>query len=534
MSNFDRQFFEPIHENVCHLAAEVFHEINEEWISECKTLCKILDSVHMRALFYTVECVVKQNYLPYYPDLDEELTQSSFKSSEFDANAVKIVQVVKNLEPLGATVKVDDVTGAIVIARILHGGAAYRSGLIHVGDVMFEVNGIPVRGRSAPEVIELLKNECQNSTVSFKLLPAGCDMFGNTWREARLVVKALFDYNPEDDPYLPCVEAGLPFNKGNILHVVNQDDPNWWQARKVVDDKVSKSLYSLPRAGLIPGKNLQERRLVALRDLKSCYDSDRYIEVWPGCKSPFTKKRWAVRKVKKVMYDITENVEFDKEQIATYEPVAKMYPKRGVFRPIILIGTPTIVEILIRRLLQYNPDRYKQPIAHTSRIKRRYEAGGREYIFTSQEWMQMQLQTGNFLEFGEFEDNFYGIHVDTVLALINGSYVCVMNPIPEALKYIYTPEIKPYIIFVKPPYKIRDIEGKMRDKTKQFTPNLSEQEFHDMICAAHKLQYLYGHYFDTTIVHEDFNSTFIELISVLQSVENEPQWVPVSWISKAS
>jgi hypothetical protein len=35
-------------------------------------------------------------------------------------------------------------------------------------------------------------------------------------------VKAFFDYNPENDPYIPCKEAGLCFQKGDILHIVSQ------------------------------------------------------------------------------------------------------------------------------------------------------------------------------------------------------------------------------------------------------------------------------------------------------------------------
>ena len=42
-------------------------------------------------------------------------------------------------------------------------------------------------------------------------------------------VKAFFDYHPFDDSLCPCPEAGLAFQYGDILAIVNQDDPNWWQ-----------------------------------------------------------------------------------------------------------------------------------------------------------------------------------------------------------------------------------------------------------------------------------------------------------------
>lgn len=87
-------------------------------------------------------------------------------------------------------------------------------------------------------------------------------------------MKAFFDYNPDNDPYIPCKEAGLCFQKGDILHIVSQvcilsifdpfsilkfylnpqDDGFWWQARKEVDKTT--------RAGLIPSRALQERRII--------------------------------------------------------------------------------------------------------------------------------------------------------------------------------------------------------------------------------------------------------------------------------
>lgn len=63
-------------------------------------------------------------------------------------------------------------------------------------------------------------------------------------------VRAYFDYDPSDDPFLPCRELGLSFQKGDILHVISQDDPNWWQAYRDGDED------NQPLAGLIPGRHL--------------------------------------------------------------------------------------------------------------------------------------------------------------------------------------------------------------------------------------------------------------------------------------
>lgn len=58
----------------------------------------------------------------------------------------------------GATIKTDEETGKIIIARIMHGGAADRSGLIHVGDEVIEVNGINVEGKTPNDVLVILVN----------------------------------------------------------------------------------------------------------------------------------------------------------------------------------------------------------------------------------------------------------------------------------------------------------------------------------------------------------------------------------------
>lgn len=60
----------------------------------------------------------------------------------------------------GATIKTDEETGKIVIARVMHGGAADRSGLIHVGDEVVEVNNINVEGKTPNDVLKILVRIC--------------------------------------------------------------------------------------------------------------------------------------------------------------------------------------------------------------------------------------------------------------------------------------------------------------------------------------------------------------------------------------
>lgn len=67
----------------------------------------------------------------------------------------------------------------------------------------------------------------------------------------QMFIKALFDYDPNEDKAIPCKEAGLSFKKGDILQIMSQDDTTWWQAKHEGDAN--------PRAGLIPSKHFQER-----------------------------------------------------------------------------------------------------------------------------------------------------------------------------------------------------------------------------------------------------------------------------------
>jgi len=58
--------------------------------------------------------------------------------------------------------------------------------------------------------------------------------------------RALFSYDPSKDSGLP--GRGLAFSRGDVLHVTNASDDDWWQARHVdVGDE------QLP--GIIPSKS---------------------------------------------------------------------------------------------------------------------------------------------------------------------------------------------------------------------------------------------------------------------------------------
>jgi S1-C subfamily serine protease len=64
-------------------------------------------------------------------------------------------------------VQVDE-SGNLVIARILGGGMIDRQGLLHIGDTILEVNGVPV---STPEDLQIQISRAKES-VALKIGPS--------------------------------------------------------------------------------------------------------------------------------------------------------------------------------------------------------------------------------------------------------------------------------------------------------------------------------------------------------------------------
>ncbi|XP_050301145.1 MAGUK p55 subfamily member 7 isoform X5 [Anthonomus grandis grandis] len=457
---------------------------------DLQELFLMLQIPHLQGLLCAHDAVAQKDYYPHLPDVPRE------EEEDESEQTIKIVQLVKSNEPLGATIKTDEATGKIVIARVMHGGAADRSGLIHVGDEVVEVNAINVEGKEPNDVLAILQSS--EGTITFKLIPAESKI---NMRESKVRVRAHFDYESSTDPYIPCKEAGLDFKKGDVLHIVCQDDQYWWQARKEGD--------KLMRAGLIPSRALQEKRIIHQRTQQEKEEKEE---------------------------NGAENDDFDRELIATYEEVAKLYPRPGQYRPVVLIGPPGVGRNeLKRRLIDTDPEKFRTPTPFTSRSMKPGEVDGKEYFFISREEMEADIEKGKFIEYGEYKGNLYGTSADSVKAIVNSGHVCILNPHYQALKTLRTPQLKPYIIYIKPPSL--DVLKETRNASharSTFDVNNSrgftEEEFEDMIKHAERIEFLYDHYFDETIVNDSLAVAFGKLLSAVNRVETEPLWVPASWV----
>jgi MAGUK p55 subfamily member 3/7 len=76
---------------------------------------------------------------------------------------------------------------------------------------------------------------------------------------------------------------------------------------------------------------------------------------------------------------------------------------------------------------------------------------GREYLFISREKMEADIAVGKFIEHGEYKGHLYGTSAESVKSIVNAGCVCILSPHYQALKSLRTPQLKPYIIHIKPP-----------------------------------------------------------------------------------
>ena len=67
----------------------------------------------MKALLSVHDTVAQKNYDPVLPPMPDDIDD--------EEDSVQIICLVKNREPLGATIKKDEQTAAIVVARIMRG-----------------------------------------------------------------------------------------------------------------------------------------------------------------------------------------------------------------------------------------------------------------------------------------------------------------------------------------------------------------------------------------------------------------------------
>ncbi|XP_027642046.2 MAGUK p55 subfamily member 4 isoform X1 [Falco rusticolus] len=525
---------------------------------EIKELRRLLRAPHLKALLSAHDTVAQKDFEPTLPPLPDNIPENE--------EAMRIVCLVKNNQPLGATIKRHEITGDITVARVIHGGLADRSGLLYAGDKLVEVNGVPVEGLEPEQVINILA--LSQGTIIFKLIPVSDRPVSN---QTTVYVRAMADYWPLQDPAIPCADAGLAFKKGEILQVVDQNDALWWQARKVSDLSAC--------AGLIPSNHLLKRKqrefwwsqpfqphLCLKSSMLSTVEEEDDIQIDEKCvetdeetfESEELKEeeeefgefgqRVFIAGFRRSMRLCRRKSQANQQSgyarcpsscysalAAPYEEVVR-YQRHPADRNrlIILVGPAGVgVNELRRRLIASNPREFQSAIPHTTRVQKSYEMNGREYHYVSKETFENMVYSHRMLEYGEYKGYLYGTSIDAVRTVLDEGKICVIDLEPQGIQVARTHELKPYIIFIKPSSIscMRQTRKNARILTDYYVNmKFKEEDLQEMEDSAKKMEAQFGQFFDQVIVNDNLQEASAQLLSAVRRAQDEPQWVPAIWI----
>ncbi|KAL6104160.1 uncharacterized protein ACO6RY_13940 [Pungitius sinensis] len=536
LKRFEKRSPVPVQDHAASLASH----LAEELICQCgmdkvKELVALVSKPNFKSLLSVHDAVAQRDFEPSLPPITDD-------ALEDDEDSVKIVSLVKTKDPLGATIRRDRATGAIVVARIMRGGAADKSGLIHEGDELKEVNGVSLEHMKPKEILPLLTRS--QGEVTFKIVPDSTREEMSSTK--KLFVRALFDYDPNDDPAVPCKDAAVAFRRGDVLRVVSMEDDTWWQACRLGDGST--------RAGLIPSQQLHERR-VALQRPRALFTPQRVRQPPPviedvdyraitginiaGLRRSFRLGRmsgWAGEAARSKRWSTGLHSSI---RPPTYKEVIPYHrDPKDRHRLVVLVGPGGVgVNELKRRLLISDPDLFGVTVPYTTRERSGREAEGVDYHFVSTHMFEEDILNHRFVEYGRYKGHYYGTSLDSVHRVMAEGKVCLLDVHPSKIKHVYTSEFKPYVVFVKPP-SIEELRITRRrakficDEEEQNSARIfSEEDFEDMINSAETIESQCGHLFDKEIVNGDLAVAFRELKVDLENLkEAKVQWIPAKWI----
>ncbi|XP_069941247.1 protein PALS2 isoform X1 [Cherax quadricarinatus] len=547
---------EPVSSGNAKLVSQIRQLCEGSTSAPSQELADLLHRPHLLALLETHDTIADRRHIGDagtssngYSSVNGCHENATFMPEEngYPVDAIRMVGLRKRPdEPLGLTVREDE-NSYLVIARIMAGGTIDRQGLLHVGDAICEVNGVKVTSLQA---LHKEVEKCRDS-VTLKVIPALHDLPSSNQVTSSLhpdstktvcYMRALYSYDPAEDTLLPTCpsqspqDIGLKFEKGDVLQIVDQSDPNWWQAQLV--GSVNK------RTGLIPSQELEERRKAFVRQ------EHDYVHKIGICGTRISKRK------KKLMFSTKKSTDYDQAELILYEEVARMPP--FMRKTLVLIGSHGVGRRTIKnQVIASDPSKFGTTLPHTSRPMRELEEDGKAYHFTTREAMEADIRQHRYLEYGELNGNLYGTKLDSILSIIRSGKMCVLDCSPASLKYLRnSSEMLPYVIFLAAPgmdqikslYNIGSSMGSSsrnltfdrnssmryssrRARTLESLASLYEEDdFKRTMEESAKLQRAYDKYFDLIIVNNDLNETFQEIMDAIDRLETEPQWVPVTWV----
>ncbi|XP_047445773.1 disks large homolog 1 isoform X7 [Mugil cephalus] len=433
----------------------------------------------------------------------------------------------------------------IFISFILAGGPADLCGELRKGDRLVSVNGVDLRNATHEQAAAALKNAGQTVTIIAHYRPEEYSRFEakihdlreqmmnssissgsgslRTSQKRSLYVRALFDYDKTRDSGLP--SQGLNFKFGDILHVVNASDDEWWQARQLT------AQGEVEEVGVIPSKRRVEKKERARlktvkfnaksRDRGQSLNDKRKKNLFTR-KFPFYKSKEAASEQETSDADqhVTSNASDSEssyrgleEFVLSYEPVVQQ--EVSYTRPVIILGP--MKDRINDDLISEFPDKFGSCVPHTTRPKRDYEVDGRDYHFmVSREQMEKDIQDHRFIEAGQYNNHLYGTSVQSVREVAEKGKHCILDVSGNAIKRLQLAQLHPIAIFIKP----KSVENIM-----EMNKRLTEEQGRKTFDRATKLEQEFTEHF-TAIVQGD---TLEEIYEQVKSIIEE-QSGPFIWV----
>ncbi|KAM5315963.1 disks large homolog 2 isoform 9-T9 [Glossophaga mutica] len=404
----------------------------------------------------------------------------------------------------------------IFISFILAGGPADLSGELQRGDQILSVNGIDLRGASHEQAAAALKGAGQTVTIIAQYQPEDYARFEakihdlreqmmnhsmssgsgslRTNQKRSLYVRAMFDYDKSKDSGLP--SQGLSFKYGDILHVINASDDEWWQARRVTLEGDSEEM------GVIPSKRRVERK-----------ERARLKTVKFNAKPGVIDSKGDIPGLGDDGYG-TKTLRGQEDFILSYEPVIRQ--EINYTRPVIILGP--MKDRINDDLISEFPDKFGSCVPHTTRPKRDYEVDGRDYHFViSREQMEKDIQEHKFIEAGQYNDNLYGTSVQSVRFVAERGKHCILDVSGNAIKRLQVAQLYPIAIFIKP----KSLEPLM-----EMNKRLTEEQAKKTYDRAIKLEQEFGEYFTAIVQGDTLEDIYNQCKLVIEEQSGPFIWIP--------
>ncbi|XP_059616760.1 disks large 1 tumor suppressor protein isoform X6 [Phlebotomus argentipes] len=467
-------------------------------------------------------------------------------SHEDITREVRTIQINKGPQGLGFNIVGGEDGQGIYVSFILAGGPADVGGELKRGDQLLSVNGVNLRNATHEDAAQALKNSGPTVTLVAQYRPedynrfearihelkqqaainAGTGTLLRTSQKRSLYVRALFDYDPNRDDGLP--SRGLPFKHGDVLHVTNASDDEWWQARRVLGDGEEEGI------GIVPSKRRWERKMRARDrsvkfqghptnnlDKQSTLDRKKknfsFSRKFPFMKSKDDKNEDGSDQEPFMLCYTQDDANAEgatEENVLSYEPVQRL--SINYARPVIILGP--LKDRINDDLISEFPDKFGSCVPHTTRPKRDYEMDGRDYHFvSSREQMEKDIQNHLFIEAGQYNDNLYGTSVASVREVAEKGKHCILDVSGNAIKRLQVAQLYPIAIFIKP---------KSIDSIMEINRRMTEEQAKKTFERALKMEQEFGEYFTSVVQGDNIEEIYNKTKKVVWSQQGPTIWVP--------